>query len=124
MSVLNTTPPTELAAKQAAFKQVMLALSRRHWVQLNEMQREAMNLLWHGQEKGLHTLTVPEALEALGTDAVEMFDLHSAFTAFIIATAAASQATPSIILPSNAFTEHVDGTITLDDPLAPYDPQA
>lgn len=122
MSILNTTPPTELAAKQAAFKQVMLALSRRHWVQLNEMQREAMDQLWHGKEKGLHDLTVPQALEALGTDAVEMFDLHSAFTAFIVATATAAGETPGIILPPNAFTEHEDGTITLDDPLAPYEP--
>lgn len=110
MSLLTEiSPPTEADR----IRDAILSLSRRTFAAMLEAQRQGIDLLWHGQEQGVHSLTPQEVCDALGEDAVKVFEFHGALTAFLAAQAVADGVSVDLKLPPFAFTENQDGTITV-----------
>jgi len=85
--------------------------------QMFNMWEEAFNALW-GQQPGL-PFTIQQKLEAIGTDAAELFELNSQFVTFMITNltgrrddlVARIQQKVATIPP---YTVNQDGTVTLD----------
>lgn len=119
MSLLNDntipaipTPSTEILLEQKVNR--IQNLSKETFNQLIHTQRQGIVQLWEDPN-----LTPQEIINALGDNALKVFQFHGALTSFINSLAALDGVTVELKLPTNAFTE-VDGVITVtEDPYIP-----
>lgn len=89
-------------------------ISKRAYEDLVRTQKMGIDMLWNHPE-----LTPQEIIDALGEDAIKIFQYHGALTEYVVALATAEGITPDIKLPTNAFTIE-NGVITvLDTPYVP-----
>lgn len=115
MSLLKPETSTTLQTKQEAFAKSLKAFMESSYRNLELTQNRGISILWKSS-----ALTPEEAVEALGTDAKKIFQLHGILTQALLDMAAVDGTQPQIALPTNAFTLNDDGTVTvLDTPYAP-----
>jgi hypothetical protein len=117
MSLLNApTPPTP--TKEIKLKQVtgrIRQLSASSYKQISDIQKQGISLLWEHPE-----LTPQEIIDALGENALKVFQYHGALTEYLVTLATLEGIQPDIKLPPNAFVVNQDGTITVtEDPYTP-----
>lgn len=109
-NILNRPPPTEADRVVGAIE----SASYQTYSYLLEKQQAGIDLVWHGPELGLHSLTPQQVCDALGTKAAKLFAWHGQLTRFLLTQGAVEGFTPAVKFPVNAFTENPDGTITID----------
>jgi hypothetical protein len=111
MSILSQqaqqTPSKEekLAQKVKRIKE----FSKQSYNQINFLQKEGIKLLWKDS-----SLTPQEIIDALGADALKVFQMHGILTTAIVDIATVDGITPSIALPTNAFST-LSGTIVVSE---------
>jgi len=79
--------------------------TRQGYIQILAIQQQGINMLWNDQR-----LTPQEIIDALGSEALKIFQMHSELTDTIVNIAAIDGTTPEVSIPTNAF-EIVDGEI-------------
>ena len=109
-------PEISLAREASRLRASVLADAREGYRRLCQIQKQGISRIWHHPR-----LTPQQAVDALGTDALRIFQAHGALTNAIIAVAALDGVVPDILLPTNGFTANADGTITVVE--GPYQPQ-
>jgi hypothetical protein len=78
---------------------------------LTNLQKQGINSVWNHP-----TLTPQEIVDALGVDAVKIFQYHGKLTSLIEEIAQAEGVTPDVLYPKNAFTVNpTTGKITITD---------
>jgi two-component sensor histidine kinase len=76
---------------------------------LTNLQKQGIDSVWSHQ-----TFTPQEIVDALGADAVKIFQYHGKLTSLIEEIASAENITPDIKYPKNAFTvDPTTGKITI-----------
>ncbi|MEY4244836.1 MAG: hypothetical protein RLZZ245_2421 [Verrucomicrobiota bacterium] len=107
--------PTQISLTREAtlLRSKVMADSREGYRRLCELQKQGINRIWHHPR-----LTPQQAVDALGTDAVRIFQAHGALTDAIIAVAALDGVAPDILRPSHNFTAEADGSIIVSE--VPY----
>jgi hypothetical protein len=102
MPLITITPPTPAES-------LLLAQSERLDSAINIVHMatvESFREFWHGD------VTPAELLQRLGTNAVKAFETHASAVAFLIANGVTLE--PEDYMPPVAYTEHDDGSITLN----------
>ena len=91
-------------------------MSMNSYKTITEIQKRGINILWNNHEH-----TPQEIIDALGDDALKVFQYHGALTEYLVTLATAEGIQPDIKLPTNAFTiDPVTGKITVtEDPYVP-----
>lgn len=108
-------PQISLEREAAVLRARVMADSREGYRRLCELQKQGINRIWHHPR-----LTPQQAIDALGTNAVRIFQAHGALTEVIVAVAALDEVAPDILLPTNGFTANPDGSVTVgEDPYVP-----
>ena len=115
MSFLSSQPQSQpKSEKLEKHAKSIKSLSKRSYDEIVNTQKRGIEMLWHHPE-----LTPQEIIDALGEDAVKIFQYHGALTEYVVALATSEGITPDIKLPPNAFTVE-NGVITvLDTPYVP-----
>lgn len=86
-------------------------LSKQYFFDSIRTQREGIQILWENDH-----LTPQEIIDALGSDALKVFQFHGALTDFIQGIAQADGVTVELKKPTNSFTVNLSaGTITVTD---------
>lgn len=115
MSILNQSRPTlEEIPKSLRLTQVANRIKRfssETYNQLLRAQNQGIDLVWNHPQ-----LTPQEIIDALGEDAVKIFQYHGALTEYIVALATAEGITPDIKLPTNAVTIEGNTITVTEDP--------
>lgn len=116
MSILESLPTSQASREQKLRDAVdrIKSLSFHTFKQLIATQQEGIVLVWNNQD-----FTPQEIIDALGPDAIKIFQYHGIITEAIVGISTIDEIAPDILLPTNAFTV-VDNTITVLD--APYTP--
>jgi len=83
--------------------------SKQSYQQISFIQKQGISSLWKDTK-----LTPQEICDALGSDAVKIFQMHGILTNAIAQIAAIDGISPDIALPTNAF-EVVDSSIVISD---------
>ncbi len=113
------TPPVDnhtLDQKKDKASRFLKSMAQQQYSQLCRMQKQGMNFLWDNPDG----LTPQQVCDSVGSDASLYILAHGALTSCIVSAATASNITPDIILPDNAFTLKNDGTVTiLNTPYVP-----
>ena len=115
MSIFTPSPITYtneqiLNAKASHIKRLAIL----EYKKLLDIQTNGIKLIWNDPR-----FSPQEIVDALGADAVKIFQVHGILTDAINQIANVSGITPSITTPTNAFSI-VDGVITvLDNPYTP-----
>lgn len=112
--VTPPTPDSAVVAKRVAerIKQVTV----QNFNQFIQVQRQGIRLLWENPDA-----SPQEIINALGEDAIKIFQFHGALTQFVTGLAALDGADVDVKLPPNAFTINLSaGSITVED--GPYIP--
>lgn len=112
---LSAAPPT----KEEKLERLVLnikQLSRDAYKTVSEVQKRGINMVWNHP-----SLTPQEIVDALGADAIKVFQYHGALTDYIVALSQAEGIQPDINLPSKAFViDPQTGKITItEDPYVP-----
>lgn len=112
MSILspsnNKQPPTReqiLSYKVNRIKD----FSNKSFQQISEIQKEGIKLLW---SDGM--FTPQEIIDALGADALKIFQMHGTLTNAIVDIATVDGIAPDIALPTNSFSV-VEGSIVVSE---------
>jgi hypothetical protein len=116
MSLLTPQQPTPPPKEQKLANRVRMIrnLSAQSYKQISEIQKRGIRLLWNDDD-----LTPQEIIDALGTDAVKIFQYHGGLTQYLAQVAQAEDVQPDIAFPTKAFTVE-DGVITvLNEPYVP-----
>ncbi len=116
MSLLSSIPSTQVSKEDLLNLKVkrIKEFSRQAYQQLSHIQRQGIDMLWNDRK-----LTPQEIIDALGDEALKVFQMHGTLTTAIVDIATADGITPSVVLPTNAF-EIVDGSIVVSkDPYTP-----
>lgn len=114
MSLLKPQPPTHtnediLKANLSRIKYI----AAESYKKILNIQTTGINMLWNNPR-----FTPQEIIDALGDDALKIFQVHGILTDAIKDIAAVDGITPEIALPTNSF-EVVDGKIVVgEDPYA------
>lgn len=91
-------------------------ISRETFNQLVETQRQGISVLWENSNA-----TPQEIIDALGEDAIKIFQFHGALTDFIKALSELENVEVELKLPTNSFLiDPKTGKITVSD--EPYSP--
>jgi hypothetical protein len=115
MSILSQTTQTQATKDELLIQKVrrIKEFSKQCYQQISHMQKQGISILWKDDK-----LTPQEICDALGSDAVKIFEMHGTLTSAIAQIAAVDGVQPSIALPTNAF-EVVKGSVVIsDDPYA------
>lgn len=114
MSILTHTPSQPTNDQKLTFKADGIKRSARSgFAIICDIQKNGITSLWKDK-----THTPQQIIDALGTDAVKIFQMHAILTDAIASIAAIDGIEPVIALPTNAF-EVVDGVIVVsEDPYA------
>ncbi len=113
---LNQTP-TQTPEQLEAFKNMRLKMTKNH---ILELTRETFNRLVNIQRKGIDmvwnnpNLTPQEIVDALGNDAVKVFEFHGNLTTFIQQLATSANVAVDLKTPTNAFSV-VSGNIVVSN---------
>ena len=110
MSLLTGEPTFTPPSKEQRLKNIaqnIKGATKQAYKQITDIQRNGVNLVW-----GNPNLTPQEIIDALGDDAVKIFQYHGLLTDLIKQLAALDGVTPDIKLPTNEFTI-TDGKITV-----------
>lgn len=110
MSILQQTniPPSKEELLSEKIREIK-HLSKSGYTLITHLQNQGINLLWNDIN-----LTPQEICDALGEDAVKVFEIHGILTNAINQIAAADGIAPDIHLPTNAF-EVVNGAIVVSE---------
>jgi hypothetical protein len=109
-------PEISLAREASRLRASVLADAREGYKRLCQIQKQGISRIWHHPR-----LSPQQAVDALGGDAVRIFQAHGALTQVIVAVATLDGVEPDLLLPTCEFTMNADGTITVGD--RPYQPQ-
>ena len=112
MSILtNTNQPQQLTLeqKQAAVAGAIKRTAAANYQQLVRIQKEGIRTVWNNPQG----LTPQQVCDALGADAVKVFDIHGILTDAIVQIAGRDGVAPDVALPKKTFTRNQDGTITI-----------
>lgn len=110
MSIL-THSPTELTDQQKLNLKAesIKRTAKVRYSQLCDMQKNGINVLWKDREH-----TPQQIIDALGPDALKIFQMHGILTDAINQIATIDGITPAIATPTNAF-EIVNGSIVVSE---------
>jgi hypothetical protein len=120
MSILSATPSTAtretvLARRVIEIKSAPKRLTR----EMLRLWTDAFDALWEPEVIGDETITVSDKLAALGTDGKEIFEINTAFTAFMLSQLTGKR--DDFVAKMNAklatipaHTINADGTVTLN----------
>lgn len=110
MSIL-THSPTELTDQQKLNLKAesIKRTAKVRFSQLCDIQKSGINVLWKDREH-----TPQQIIDALGPDAIKIFQMHGILTDAIKQIAAIDGITPTIALPTNDF-EILKGNIIVSD---------
>jgi hypothetical protein len=118
MAIISNISTPTLSARVPTLEEKKLKVSRllkntaqQQYTQLCQMQKSGIKYLWNNPDG----LTPQEVCDAVGTDGALYIMAHGALTSCIISAASASNISPDISLPTNAFTVNPDGTVTVLD---------
>lgn len=109
MSLLNFdrfTPPTK-EQQLASLAERIKEMSKQTFRQLVDTQKRGIEMVWENRN-----FTPQEVIDALGADAVKVFQYHGALTTFINELIALDGANIDVKLPTNEFTVS-NGKITV-----------
>ena len=111
MSILTNTNISQLTTeqKQAAVASSIKRTAVVNYQQLVRIQKEGIRTVWNNP----YGLTPQQVCDALGTDAVKVFDIHGVLTDAIVQIADRDGVTPDVALPKKNFTRNQDGTVTV-----------
>jgi hypothetical protein len=102
MSILNsnTQPQTILTDEQIlnSLAAEIKRFSKKSYDSILEIQNKGINLLWRRGR-----FTPQQIIDALGSDALKIFQMHGILTDAINQIAAIDGISPEIALPTNAF---------------------
>lgn len=105
--------PTEetLEEKKVGAARDIAELSQLHWVRMMDVYQTGLDLVWHNNRG----LTPQQVCDELGTSAAATFYAHGLLADFLRALYAVNFPgdTLPLPLPTNAFTAHEDGTVTV-----------
>jgi len=113
---LNQTP-TQTPEQLETLKNMRLKTTKNH---ILELTRETFNRLVNIQRKGIDmvwnnpNLTPQEIVDALGNDAVKVFEFHGNLTTFIQQLATSANVAVDLKTPTNAFSV-VSGNIVISN---------
>lgn len=113
---LNQTP-TQTPEQLETLKNMRLKTTKNH---ILELTRETFNRLVNIQRKGIDmvwnnpNLTPQEIVDALGNDAVKVFEFHGNLTTFIQQLATSANVAVDLKTPTNAFSV-VSGNIVVSN---------
>lgn len=120
MSILNDntiqlvkTPPKEFYLNRTV--SIIRSLTKSTFDQLVKTQRNGIEELWENPNA-----TPQEIIDALGDDAIKVFQFHGALTQLITAISEIDNVKVDLKTPSNAFTIDKSGKIKVSD--QPYVP--
>lgn len=89
-------------------------LSSKGFSELSKIQKDGIDLVWKNNQ-----FTPQEIIDALGDDAIKIFQFHGGLTEYLVGIAKVDGIDYTPALPTNAFTVK-DGKITvLDEPYVP-----
>jgi hypothetical protein len=117
MSILNSNTTAQVILTD---EQILNSLA----VEIKNFSKKSYDIILDIQNKGINSLwkrgrfTPQQIIDALGPDALKIFQMHGILTEAINQIAAIDGISPAIALPTNAF-EVVDGSIVVsEDPYA------
>jgi hypothetical protein len=118
MSILTPQTPTE-PSKEAKLNMVVNRIKNISANSYNEMlntQKRGIDILWNN-----HEFSPQEIIDALGENAIKVFQYHGALTEYLISLAESEGIEPDVKYPKNAFTiDPKTGKITVtEDPYVP-----
>jgi hypothetical protein len=87
----------------------ILETTRETYNQLVNVQRRGIDMVWNNP-----SLTPQEIVDALGEDAVKVFEFHGALTTFVQQLATAANVDVDLKTPTNAFSV-LSGNIVISD---------
>ena len=118
MSLLTPPPPTPPSKEILLNRQVesIKNLSVESYNIFTRIQKRGIDMVWNHP-----TLTPQEIIDAMGDEAIKVFQYHGALTNYLVSLAQAEGIAPNIKLPNNAFViDQQAGTITVtEDPYVP-----
>jgi hypothetical protein len=115
MSILTQTPPTITdSEKLKRITSTIKVFSSRTYNDLVRTQKTGIDMVWNNRE-----FTPQQVIDALGDDALKIFDVHGKLTDYLVAISAIDGVEYVPALPTNAFIVE-DGKITVTD--LPYIP--
>ena len=113
MSILNSAPTVQTVLTDEQILNSLAAeikrFSKRSYDSVLEIQNKGINLVW---KRG--RFTPQQIIDALGPDAVKIFQMHAILTDAIKQIAAIDGIEAPVALPTNAF-EVVDGAIVVSE---------
>lgn len=112
LPVAPTAPTTDVVLNRVTSR--IKNMSRETFNQLIQTQRQGITALWENA-----SVTPQEIINALGDDAIKVFQFHGALTEFIKGLSNIDGVNVDLKYPTNAFTIN-NGKITVtDDPYVP-----
>ena len=116
MSILTQTPqpPTDAEKLQRVVKTIK-TISSRTYDDLVRVQKQGIDSVWKDRD-----FTPQEIIDALGTNAIKVFNMHGKLTDYLVDISAIDNIPYTPALPTNTFTINADGSITVTD--QPYTP--
>ena len=115
MSILTQTPQAiSDSEKLKRITNTIKSVSSRTYNELIRTQKTGIDMVWNNRE-----FTPQQIIDALGTDALKIFDVHGKLTDYLVDISAIDGVEYTPALPTNAFTVE-GGKITVTD--LPYIP--
>jgi hypothetical protein len=111
MSLLTPNTPTlpTNAEKLANISNRIKSISTRTYNDLVRVQKNGIDAVWKDRE-----FTPQQIVDALGDDAVKIFDFHSGLTQYLVTVSTLDGVDYTPALPTHAFTIN-NGKITITD---------
>lgn len=113
MSLLTKPTPTQLTdeAKLQALTARVKDMSRQSYKNITDIQKRGIDMVWSNPN-----FTAQEIIDALGEDALKIFQYHGALTEYLVTIAQLEGIQPDIKLPKNAFTVSQTTITVTEDP--------
>lgn len=110
MSILNHTPTEPTDQQQLNLKaEAIKRIAKMSYSKICEIQKNGIDILWKDRKH-----SPQQIIDALGPDALKIFQMHGILTDAINQIAAIDGITPEIATPTNAF-DIVDGSIVVSE---------
>jgi hypothetical protein len=112
MSINFTTPAeTPREIKLANIASMIKSTADNSFRRICEVQKRGVDMVWKNPN-----FTPQEIIDALGQDAIKIFQYHGALTDYIVSVATTEGIAPDIKLPTNSFTVDLSaGSITVSN---------
>jgi hypothetical protein len=115
MSILTQTTQTiSDSEKLKRITNTIKSVSSRTYNDLVRTQKTGIDMVWNNRE-----FTPQQVIDALGDDALKIFDVHGKLTDYLVDISAIDRVEYTPAFPTNAFTVE-DGVITVTN--QPYQP--